>query len=59
MSGYTDSYKEELVGLNLVISGCCTMQDLWETMSYEDVVKLTEAIMLKSEIEGLAMGTGK
>jgi hypothetical protein len=57
MNRYTKEYQEELMAYNLVIRGICTMQDLYDgTMTLEHVIKCTEALMIKSEIEGLAYG---
>lgn len=59
MEGYTSSYKSELLGYNLVTKGICTIKDLWETMDYEDVMKLTEALLIQGKIESFMMMGGK
>ncbi len=59
MNQYTDEFREELLGYNLVIAGICTTKDLWENMSYIDVMKCTEAMMLKGYMGSLVIGGDK
>lgn len=50
MGRYTDEFKEEILGYNLVINGICSVEELRTTMSLSDVMKCTEALMIKSEL---------
>lgn len=51
MGNYTEEFKEELLGYNLVVRGLCTVSELRTTMTYEDVIKCNEALLIKSELE--------
>ena len=48
---YTEEFREELLGWDLVIRGVCTKQDLWTSLTYSDVLKLNQAITIKMETE--------
>lgn len=53
MGRYTDSFKEELSGYSLVANGICSIYELKYVMTYEDVMKINEALTIKSELENV------
>jgi hypothetical protein len=48
---YTEEFREELLGWDLIARGVCKKQDLWDSLTYSDVLKLNQAITIKMETE--------
>jgi hypothetical protein len=53
LSEYSDDFKEEMIAYFLVAEGVCTLDELYDSFTYHDVIKVTEILNLKSELESI------
>ena len=53
LSEYSDEFKEEMIAYFLVAEGVCSMEELYHSFTYHDVIKVTEILNLKSELESI------